>query len=148
MELLDTFVLREGYWPELGGNVRIIRREVFQREQGIPRELDEDGSDDYCIHFLVETKDGIPVGSARMAENHLQRLAVVPEMRKQGIGFLLVASMLRVAHVRKYDLVEATAQTSALGLARLFGFTVDRDPFLIAGRTHHRVSKRMTFDEG
>ncbi|MCC5581717.1 GNAT family N-acetyltransferase [Microtetraspora sp. AC03309] len=143
---LDMFVLREGVWKDIGSSVLQIRRQVFQDEQGIARHLDEDGQDEDCLHFLVETAVGEPVGTARMWHNHLQRLAVLDRVRNQGIGFLLVASMLRTAHVQRFGHVEATAQPSALGLARLFGFDVDPVVREIAGRPHHRVSKQMIFE--
>jgi predicted GNAT family N-acyltransferase len=140
---LDVFVLREGVWADVGAAVLDVRRQVFQDEQGVPQVLDEDGYDADSLHFLVETPAGSAVGAARMWENHLQRLAVLPSARMQGIGFLLVASMLRVAHVRGFEHVEATAQRGALGLARLFGFVIDPDALEIAGRPHFRVTKRM-----
>jgi predicted GNAT family N-acyltransferase len=116
---------------------------VFQEEQGVASELDEDGDDPKCVHVVAETGDGTPVGTSRMKGNQLGRLSVVRDARNQGLGFLLVASMLRIAFVKKYDLVWANAQPGALGLARIFGFEIDPELLILAGRPHHRVVKDL-----
>jgi predicted GNAT family N-acyltransferase len=103
---------------------------------------DEDGHDSECIHILVAAaNNGTPLGTSRLRGTQLGRLAVVPEARNQGVGFLLVSAMLRVAFLSGYQSVWANAQTDALGLARIFGFTIDQDEFILAGRRHYRVTK-------
>lgn len=140
---IETCVLREGSWSELKVGCLAVRRQVFQEEQSVPASLDQDGLDEASIHILVESRSGVPLGTARIYKNHLQRLAVVPQAREQGIGFLLVASMIRVSFVQGFDFVDGTAQTAALGLARLFGFTIGDEILEIAGIEHRSVYKRI-----
>jgi predicted GNAT family N-acyltransferase len=139
----DTFTLKEGDWSELRDSALLVRRAVFQDEQGIPRELDEDDLDSSCLHVVVEARGGAPLGTARIYDNHLQRLAVLAPARMHGLGFLLGSSLLRIAFVRGYQVVDATAQPGALGLAKILGFDVDPNVINIAGRPHHVITKVM-----
>jgi predicted GNAT family N-acyltransferase len=136
-------VLQEGSWTELREPALAVRRAVFQAEQGVAAHYDEDGYDSESIHIVIETGDRRPIGTSRIRGDHLGRLAVVKEARNQGIGFLLVASMLRVAHRQRLPQVWANAQPGALGLARIFGFTIEPEEYELAGLPHYRVVKRL-----
>jgi GNAT superfamily N-acetyltransferase len=139
----ESLLLRTGSWDEVGSPARAIRRRVFQGEQEVAREHDEDGDDKDCVHFVIQTSDGVDLGTARMHGNRMGRLAVVPEARRQGVGFLLVAAMLREAFVQGFDSIWGYAQPGSLGLASLFGFDIEPEVVVLAGLSHHRVVKKL-----
>jgi len=142
-----VLILREGTWADLHEPALEVRRAVFQDEQGVASHYDEDGLDVDCTHVVIESGDGRPLGTSRLKEGQLGRLAVVKDARKHGLGFLLVASMLRIAHRQGLDEVWANAQDGALGLARIFGFTIDSQVYMLAGLPHHRVYKMLNSDD-
>ena len=70
--------------------IKHIRTKVFQSEQGVSAELEFDGLDDEAVHLLAYLDDQA-VGTARIRNidavtAKIERLAVLPEARKQGIG--------------------------------------------------------------
>jgi predicted GNAT family N-acyltransferase len=84
---------------------RILRREIFVREQGIPAELDDDGLDDVADHVLVLI-GGRAVATGRLVVEDdrsglLARIAVRSEIRGQGLGKLVVRELERIAHERR-----------------------------------------------
>lgn len=66
-----------------------IRDRVFIREQNVDPDLERDGLDAQCLHFIAEI-DGRPVATARVrlmpGVFKVQRVAVVREARGSGVG--------------------------------------------------------------
>jgi predicted GNAT family N-acyltransferase len=78
-----------------------IRQRVFVDEQEIPTALDDDGLDSRAIHVLVY-RDRVAVATARLlvaseGEGIVARVAVLPDLRGQGLGKLLVRELEEVA---------------------------------------------------
>ena len=75
-----------------------IRRIVFIDEQGVSREEEFDGLDETCVHFLASL-DGRPVGTARLHPLNdrakAQRVAVLADARRSGVGALLMEAIER-----------------------------------------------------
>ena len=74
-----------------------VRNRVFQEEQGfdIAEELE---NEDDCAHFLMVV-DGLEAATGRyrlMEDGYkLERIAVIPIMRGQGVGSLLVSHLIK-----------------------------------------------------
>ena len=49
-------------------------------------------------HWLAATTDGHPIGCARLLEDRIGRLAVLPEYRRQGVGSALMRRIIRGSH--------------------------------------------------
>jgi predicted GNAT family N-acyltransferase len=124
---------------------REIRRAVFIEEQGVPEELEVDGLDPSCEHFLV-FRDGTPAGTARVRQTDdgwkLERVAVLREHRGRACGALLVEYILR--YLPGADSVHIHAQESALGFWQRAGFEAQGPTFDEAGIPHRHMSRSNT----
>lgn len=121
---------------------RAIRRAVFVEEQAVPLELESDGLDASCDHFLAWLA-GEAVGTARARMTargwKLERVAVLREHRARAVGRALVAGAL--ARAPKGAPVIIHAQESALGFWQRVGFVAE-GPRFEEGGIGHRL---MTF---
>ena len=124
-----------------------IRDAVFVAEQNVPPELERDGLDDDCLHYLV-CMDGAIIGTARvlvMADMFkFQRVAVLPAARGAGVGGKLMAFMMADLAQRD-DAVDKqfflSSQMDAVPFYQRLGFEVCSDIYLDAG-IEHRDMKR------
>lgn len=113
-----------------------VRRSVFIREQGVSETIDFDGNDPLCAHLLLLMGDEA-TGTLRIRKTDegtkLERICVLSEYRKQGLGEMMVRCAL--------SLVEGTvyihAQVRSEGFYQRLGFVVeDQTIFLEAGIPH------------
>jgi len=99
-------------------NIQKIRRTVFQEEQGVDAALEFDGRDDRADHLLAYLGEEA-VGTARIRKLDsrtvkIERLAVLPVARRQGIGRKLMEMALERACVlmgRKNETMIAKSKT-------------------------------------
>ena len=120
-----------------------IRRRVFTKEQGVPREADVDGSDAGCMHLVVYEND-VPVGTGRIMvqEQYLiGRIAVLPEHRKSGYGDLIVRMLVRKCFDMGASLVNVHAQSPVVGFYEKLGFVSTGEEYEAAGMTHVKMHK-------
>ncbi|MBE5960953.1 MAG: GNAT family N-acetyltransferase [Lachnospiraceae bacterium] len=81
-------------YDKLSDSARIIREEVFMKEQGFQNEFDE--IDDRAKHIVLYTEEGKPVATCRIFKGEysgdyiLGRLAVRKEYRGKNIGATIV----------------------------------------------------------
>ena len=125
--------------------IRAIRTKVFQEEQQIPPELEFDGLDNAATHLLAYS-DGQPVGTARIRlidENiiKIERLAVLPEARRKGIGKQLTQKALDFAQEHHYQTVILNSQVYIKDLYEQLGFRQVGEVFDEAGIPHIKMSK-------
>ncbi|MGL5831695.1 MAG: GNAT family N-acetyltransferase [Waterburya sp.] len=124
-----------------------IRTKVFQEEQGVSAELEFDGLDSSATHFLAYV-NGKAVGTARIRELDsdtvkIERLAVLPDYRNQGIGKQLMVSALSVIAQRGKFLVIVHAQEYVAQLYQQLGFAIVGEQFNEAGISHVKMSKQL-----
>ena len=120
-----------------------IRRAVFQEEQGIPAELDLDGTDAACRHGLATVGEQ-PAGVARLDGNHIQRVAVLPQFRGRGIAGMLIERLTEAAAQDGRDEIVAEAQPSSVPIFRRLGFEIAAEEQIIVGISHRHVRKALT----
>ena len=123
-----------------------VRRRVFVEEQGVPEDLEMDGRDDDAVHF-VAYDDG-PVAAARLREpdpgvGKVERVAVLAERRREGIGRAVVARVESVAADRGVDRLRLHAQTSVESFYRKLGYETTSDAFQEAGIDHVEMEKGL-----
>jgi len=126
-----------------------IRRKVFVEEQHVPEELEVDGHENECAHFLAVDEQGTPCGTARWRQTDngikLERFAVLKSHRNKGIGTYLVDSVLQ-------DITKAfpqgtspylylNAQVGAISLYEKFGFKKIGEMFTECGIQHFKMEK-------
>lgn len=115
--------VRIGSWQQLRAPALAVRYAVFVREQGIPAQLELDEHDAEAVHAVAFDPDGVPLGTARLLPNaHLGRMAVLPRARGQGIGTIILRSLVAVARNRGMLELRLHAQASAVGFYERQGF--------------------------
>lgn len=121
------------------------------QEQDVPLELEQDGRDNDCVHFLI-TSHQRPFGTGRLrpidsSTVKLERMAILPENRGQGFGRMLLDTMLSYAEEKAFDNVVLHAQSSAIGFYKNAGFEPDGDTFMEAGISHLKMIKPLAKDQ-
>ncbi len=125
---------------------RALRYQVFVQEQAVPPELEVDGLDDECQHFLARSsRIGSDVGSEALATARaratgrgwkIERVAVARGQRGRAIGAALVRHIL--AQAPRGLTVYVHAQEGALGFWQRMGFAAE-GPGFVEGGIQHRV---------
>jgi predicted GNAT family N-acyltransferase len=124
-------------WQEASAELLALRTQVFVQEQGVPIELEQDGRDASATHALAQDAAGRALGTGRLLPSgQIGRMAVVAELRKQGIGSALLRALLEAARAAGMSEVHLHAQLSARDFYLSFGFTVASDIYLEAGIEH------------
>ena len=128
--------------------IKNIRTQVFQQEQGVSAELEFDGLDLEATHFLAYI-DNKPVGTARIrkidAETaKIERLAVLPLARKQGIGKQLMFAALKAIALQNKTTVIVHAQEYIAPLYQQLGFETVGEKFSEAGINHVKMVKQLS----
>lgn len=111
-----------------------VRRAVFMEEQGVPEEIEMDGTDGSCIH-LVLYDENIPVSTGRILLGHdtsddpaneeflLGRIATVMTHRGRGLGQNVMRSLISACCMMGGTRQVVHAQVSARGFYEGLGFT-------------------------
>ena len=133
---------REVNWNSHEHALKSLRRTVFVEEQGVHEDLEWDGADPDCRHFLADDHEGRPIGTARlMPSGQIGRMAVLAAWRGQGIGARLLKLAIDAACASNYPSIFLHAQSHAVGFYERAGFKVTGAPFMEAGIEH----REMTF---
>lgn len=124
-------------------HVLAIRRAVFVNEQGVDEEIEMDGLDPLCRHYLLWA-DGEPAATLRVRRvgnvTKLERMAVLRGFRRQGIGSALLEHV--VADYRREPSGNSFvlhAQEAAVEFYARFGFSPEGQGFEEAGIPHRRM---------
>jgi predicted GNAT family N-acyltransferase len=123
-----------------------VRHEVFVKGQGVPAELDADGLDPQCIHFVARI-DGRVVGTARLRDvagaAKAERVAVLEPERGLGTGRALMLGLESEARARGYTLLVLSAQETVTAFYERLGYRVESERFFEAGIPHRKMSKTL-----
>ncbi|MEM8673779.1 MAG: GNAT family N-acetyltransferase [Cyanobacteria bacterium P01_G01_bin.67] len=127
--------------------IRQIRTKVFQEEQGVAEELEFDGWDETVVHLLACLEEKA-IGTARIREIDadtfkIERLAVLPEYRKQGVGKKLMETAIKTISQSQASLVVVHAQAYITQLYLQLGFEIVGDRFDEAGISHVKMMKQL-----
>lgn len=140
----SDFHLQIVNWQSHEPELRDIRTQVFIQEQKVPVQLEWDEEDKTCIHILVSNKVGKAVATGRILNNgQIGRMAVVKAYRRQGIGKLILKTLLKQAHLLNLESVFLNAQIDAVEFYKPFGFSETGSRFNDAGIQHIRMIKTM-----
>ncbi|MVM37105.1 GNAT family N-acetyltransferase [Spirosoma sp. HMF3257] len=122
-----------------------IRRRVFVEEQHVSAEEEYDDFEEISIHFLAYSA-GTPCGTARWRRTSngvkLERFAVLPAFRGQGVGKALVKTVLADVFSQQPEPIERIylhAQVTAMPLYASFGFVAVGPMFEEAGIQHYKM---------
>ena len=120
-----------------------LRHRVFVVGQAVPPELEVDGLDGACVHF-VGTRGAEVVATARLRpldarRAKVERVCVVPELRGRGLGQALMGAMEAEATRRGFSTLVLNAQAAVVGFYRALGYRAYGDRFLEAGIEHQAM---------
>ena|SRR4028119_142409 len=144
---MSQLILKLFAYPEEFSQMQVIRRSIFQEEQGVDPALEFDGLDETADHLLAYL-DNQPVGTARIRylNQHtakVERLAVLSEARGKGLGKKLMEKALDVAAKKNIEEVVVNAQDYVKSLYEQLGFEQVGERFDEAGIAHVKMVKRL-----
>lgn len=124
-----------------------IRTRVFQAEQGVDPALEFDGLDQTATHFLAYDGESA-IGTARVRlidaqTAKLERVAVLPERRKYGIGRKIVQTALEFLADKNISDVRIHAQISVVAFYQKLGFVAQGEAFEEAGIPHIKMNYKF-----
>jgi predicted GNAT family N-acyltransferase len=123
--------------------IKAIRHQVFEVEQGIDHALEFDGKDETAQHLLAYWQQQ-PVGTSRIRYlspeiAKIERLAVLKEFRGQGIAKQLMQFALENIQTTEVKEVIVHAQEYIKNLYLNLGFKVTGDYFYEANIPHLKM---------
>ena len=142
------FVVRFASTPEDREAAFVLRKAVFEIEQGVPRPLDRDAFDANADHAVVFDGDGRCVGTGRLVrlDNRtcqIGRMATAAGARGQGVGARVLEALERMAALRGVAEIVLHAQLPAEAFYRNRGYVAEGAPFKDQGVPHVLMRKRL-----
>jgi predicted GNAT family N-acyltransferase len=121
--------------------LRSVRFAVFVDEQRVPADVEIDDRDPLCVHVLALDGD-VPVGTGRV-DIEIGRVAVVPGMRRRGVGTLVMERLHAIAAELGLARVWCHAQTAALPFYEGLGYRATGSIFDEADIPHVRMERPL-----
>lgn len=148
MPIDPDFFVEPAVWSHDQAELLAVREAVFECEQGVPREEEQDGLDPFCRHVIARALDGTPIGTARLApDGKLGRMAVLKSWRGRGVGSQMLALLLTEARDLGLSEVWCHAQLSAVPFYERHGFVAEGEVFAEAGIPHRRMRRSLAASE-
>ncbi len=134
-----------------------IRCEVFVEEQRVPLDLELDGLESKCTHFIAWADERgaseagnleAALGTARLlidsnGEALAQRVAVLAVARGRGIGRMLMIAIEQEVQTRGLPQVTLGAQLTAIAFYESLGYRAYGDEFDDAGIPHRMMRREL-----
>ena len=125
-------------------SAHVVREEVFQKGQGIDKNLDFDGKDIDCLQ-IVAMDEGKPVGTVRLRKiddktMKVERLAVLVDFRKNGVGKEIMLEAVKIAKSENIKKLVLNSQMSAKVFYDKLGFIPEGEVFEEVGIPHIKMS--------
>jgi len=119
-----------------------VRSDVFIDGQGIPHDVERDGLDDDCIHFLGRI-GRTPIAAARLLPHgdtaKIQRVAVRAHYQKTGAGRKIMEAMIEYARADGFTQVVLGSQVAVVGFYGKLGFVPFGDQYEDASIPHQNM---------
>lgn len=146
--------VKTGDWATLAPHALPVRLRVFVQEQLVPIEMEVDEWDPLALHAVVFDEDGVALATGRLvfeqpgggsestlsslanAVGRIGRMAVLATYRGQGLGRLVMATLIQAAREQGLAHLVLHAQQSAIGFYEQFGFRSVGEAFEEAGIPH------------
>lgn len=125
-------------------DLRTLREAVFMVEQNIPKEVEFDGIDPDCHHFIARDNQHQAIATGRLAPDHkIGRMAVLATWRGKGVGEALLLALIDKARKLGWTEVTLNAQTSVSGFYEKFGFAKAGDIVMEANIPHQAMELQL-----
>jgi len=130
-------------WEQASEAAYAVRQEVFIREQGVPENMELDEYDPGAVHVLAYLNAQC-IATARLVRldtNSAQigRMAVLVELRGQGIGTAMLKKLLELAMSEGISSLILHSQVSAVSFYEKLGFKADGPSYQEAGISHRNM---------
>ena len=123
-------------WLEHSVQISSIRDVVFIQEQAVPKNIEMDGKDSECIHFLMSYDDN-PIGTARIKmSGKIERVSILKPNRNMGLGSKLMSFIIDAAKENRFERIYLHSQMESIGFYKNLGFIEEGDVFREAGIDH------------
>ena len=135
--LRDTSIsIIETHWSEHSDEITHIRNIVFVKEQCVPKNIEMDGKDVDCNHFLI-CKKNEPIGTARLQSGgKIERVSILKTERKKGLGTKLMKFIINSARKKDLEKVYLHSQMDSIDFYKSLGFKTKGEMFQEAGINH------------
>ena len=135
--LRDTSIsIIETNWSEHSDEITHIRNIVFVKEQCVPKNIEMDGKDVDCNHFLI-CKKNEPIGTARLQSGgKIERVSILKTERKKGLGTKLMKFIINSARKKDLEKVYLHSQMDSIDFYKSLGFQTKGGMFQEAGIKH------------
>ena len=128
--------------------IKKIRIKVFQEEQGVSPSLEFDGLDTSATHLLAYLDlEAVATARVRAIDANtvkIERLAVLPAYRHQGIGRQLMRFALSLAIQQGKTVAVVHAQKYIAQLYTSLGFEIVGEEFYEAGIPHVKMIEQLS----
>ena len=121
-----------------------IRNLVFCEEQKVSKEIEFDGLDQFCNHYLAKINE-LPIGTARVRELKkgtfkIERMAVLMRYRKKGVGKAIIKKILKhYLNLNSRNKLILNSQIEAKDFYKKFGFVEVGKEFVEANIRHQKM---------
>ena len=121
-----------------------IRDLVFCKEQKVSKEIEFDGLDEFCNHYIAKINE-LPIGTARIREEKkgtfkIERMAVLKEHRKKGVGKAIIKAILKhYLNLNKVNNLILNSQIQAKDFYKKFGFVEVGEEFVEANMVQQKM---------
>lgn len=124
-----------------------VRYEVFVLGQGVPPELEVDGHDPSCFHFIAHWRDEL-AGTTRLritkeGTAKIERVAVRPPWQGRGVGTELVHAAENFAREQGYAEVMLSAQEKVVPFYARLGYEPVGERFMEACIPHRKMKRTL-----
>lgn len=130
-------------WETEATEIKSIRTVVFVEEQNVPLELEWDGLDPDCTHFIVRSNSKAIATARLKPDGQIGRMAVLRPYRGLGIGTKLLTAVLNHAAKTGLKRVYLHAQVQVIEFYQSFGFITEGEKFMDAGIAHRAMHKKI-----
>lgn len=142
------YVVRFASTPQDREAAFVLRKAVFEVEQGVPRPLDRDAFDANADHAVVFDASGRCVGTGRLVRMdnrtcQIGRMATAAESRGHGVGAKVLEALERMAALRGVAEIVLHAQLPAEAFYGKRGYVTEGAPFKDQGVPHVLMRKRL-----
>ena len=132
----NSISIIETSWLEHSAQISSIRDAVFIQEQAVPKNIEMDGKDSECMHFLM-SNDNNPIGTARIKmSGKIERVSILKPNRNKGLGSRLMNFIIDAAKENRFERIYLHRQLESIGFYKNLGFIEQGDVFKEAGIDH------------
>jgi len=150
----SRLTVKTGDWATLAAHALPVRLRVFVQEQQVPVEMEVDACDAWALHAVVFSEEGSALATGRLVSEksggdlkptlsetakslgRIGRVAVLASHRGQGLGVLVMKTLIQAANDQRLGRLTLHAQQQAASFYEIFGFRVVGEVFEEAGIPH------------